>query len=243
MSQGVCNHGDTTNNDAEASFKMMANMREHENLFSSLLSYSMLERARTTTLLEEVEKTKARTGKKLGEEWPDGVDVPVPSIETAHAKLRTQASSLPVPVAVNQTSNMGEADQFFVESSSSGALRESSLGGSGFKWRVCLKNMKKRKYEEVCECGRNASERVGCKHLKRVLMSTTSKWTDYVKPWQTAPVRQRRPPTELPSHSPTQFTHPPNSPTHPTHPHTPTHPLTQLTHPPNSPTHSLPLTQ
>ena len=180
--QGVCNHGDTTSNDAEATFKMMAHMRDADDLFTSLLTLFNLERARTISLLEEVEKVKASIGKKLGEEWGGGAAVP--AIEWAHQQLRAAASTLPQPTSVLQTESLNDADQFYMQSSSSGAIGGTSMGGAAFKWRVIMSKMQQRKYEEVCGCGRLASDAVGCKHFKRVLISTVTSWRNVVKPWQ-----------------------------------------------------------
>ena len=181
--QGVCNHGDTTNNDAEIANRMLHKMRESDDMFSSLTNFVTYERARVVSLMTEVEKVKEKTGAKLGEPWPSACAVPF--VEDCNQKLRVAASTLPVPTAIGQQQSLGHASEFMVESASGGALAGSSAGGTGFRWRVKLNAIQEEDYEAACECGRVATTKVTCKHFKRGLMACQADWRDKVKPWQT----------------------------------------------------------
>ena len=117
-------------------------MRESDDMFSSLISYVTYERARVISLTEEVEKVKQKAGAKLGEAWPSGCTVPL--VEEGNQKLRLAASTLPTPTPIGQQS-LDLASEFMVESASGGALRGSSAGGTGFKWRVKLNAIQARR--------------------------------------------------------------------------------------------------
>ena len=140
--QGVCNHGDTTNNDAEIANRMLHKMRESDDMFSSLTNFVTYERARVVSLMAEVEKVKKKTGAKLGEPWPSACAVPF--VEDGNQKLRVAASTLPVPTAIGQQQSLDHASEFMVESASGGALTGSSAGGAGFRWRVKLNAIQER---------------------------------------------------------------------------------------------------
>ena len=190
MAQGVCNHGDTTNNNAEYFNHMLVSTREADDLYESMLSYATFERVRTTSLLEEVEKLRKSVGSTLwASDWPK--PVAVPAVEAEHHQLRAQAFILSAPTAIyNQ--DLEQADEFMVESTSGGALAGGSAGGAGFKWKVKLSAMTNGDYENVCECGRPASSSTACKHYKRALMACVATWRDKVKPWQTSASWERQ---------------------------------------------------
>ena len=99
--QGVCNHGDTVNNDAESLNHMSKVLREQNCMFRSLLEASNLLRMRTDSLLKDVlqEKAKSRSGFTTGSssEWSPVSSVP--AVHQAHEKLRESAMVLRVPEA------------------------------------------------------------------------------------------------------------------------------------------------
>lgn len=144
-------------------------MRESDDLFGSLLTYSVSERARTEELHQRMLQQKRRMSEVPAEGastagWAE--DAVVPAVEEDQAKARLAASNLRMPVPVK---GAGDNDEFFVDSNPGGALSSSSLG-AGFQWKVKLSAMRKGQYGECCTCGRVASTRGVLLPLPRALV-------------------------------------------------------------------------
>lgn len=132
-------------------------MRQSDDLFGSLLTYSIGERARSADLHEKMLKAKHRMSVAPVEggaaTWAE--DAVVPVVEEDHGRVRLAASSIRLPVPVKGSA---DKDEFFVDSNPGGALSSSSLG-AGFQWKVKLSAMSKGNYLDCCNCGRVASSR------------------------------------------------------------------------------------
>jgi hypothetical protein len=205
--QGVCNHGDKTSNDAEALNRMLWSLRNADDLFGSMLACATFQHSRTEALLDELQKVWQEcggSGSVGGKEWP--VEAALPILEAEHQKLRESAALLAPPVPVS--SSLAQADEFMVDSASGGIVGGTSFG-AGFQWRVKISAMARGDYEGACGCGRVASTSTDCKHRKRVLMACLVSWRDKVKRWQTPANWERQVGKPPPAASTCRLTPPP----------------------------------
>ena len=100
-------------------------------------------------------------------------DAYAPKMKEAYDVAYTRGARLNKPQRI-PAGWEGQEIVYLVEAFSGGVYAKSagatSLGG-GYSWRVSAKAFLDGRYEEACQCGRNASSKAACKHLMRVLMA------------------------------------------------------------------------
>ena len=177
LPDGVCSHGDTTSNDFEILNYMVLGVRRERSLFKTMLLTAQLLRERTISLHSFMTRCKQSCGGSDGR-WPDGSVVP--AVESEHGLLKASAFLLKKPEADPELEGV-----YKVWSNSGGLRGGQSAGSANFKWTVSLPALQTGMYEQACGCGKNASSKAICKHVKKVLMQpNTQNWTACVKPWQ-----------------------------------------------------------
>ena len=114
-------------------------------------------------------RTLAPESKTRGDH-PD--DAYAPKMREAYDHEKIKGASLAAPRRVQGAD--GEETIYLVESSAGGVYAQQAGAtplGDGFCWRVSIKAFLEGRYEEACECGRNASAKAACKHVMRVLLA------------------------------------------------------------------------
>jgi hypothetical protein len=97
-----------------------------------------------------------------------------PRVQAENDKQRIAAGGLNKPQRIGDESD--ETSVMYLVESAAGGVYAQSMGatakGEGYRWKVSIHAWLDGNYEEACECGQNASGKMACKHVWRVVMAS-----------------------------------------------------------------------
>lgn len=144
LPDGVCTHGNTTNNAAEVLNGMLLPLRHQNSLFTSLMSAVNFLRKRQTALQEHVMQVKRGPLLRVvsaGTCWPD--NAAVPSVMAEVSKLRSQCSALG-----NVMEKPGSPGVYLVPSNTTSSMTDAL--GVGYVWEVDISAMRSKDFDRAC---------------------------------------------------------------------------------------------
>jgi hypothetical protein len=204
MRPGVCPHAWKTNQAAEVSNKMLRSVRDAASIYSALVECESVLRVRNHALVTTLLEAKGISAQgvinskrmaRLDDPWPVSITSNVPAVAKAIREASFAASRFADPVF-----SVGGADPSSSGGNSLTVTHPPMIKGGGIYvpqtvFVVRPEQMKEGRYEDVCGCGRCATNKDGCNELQKCLEAMSGVY------------REVPAPTHPPNHPPTLPTH------------------------------------